>query len=510
MSSFSIFVVLLVSFSLFIIFLFKWFFKPASTAGKRLPPSPPNLPVIGNLHQLGLYPHRALQALSKRYGPLMMLHLGSVPAVVVSSADTAREIMKTQDLIFSNRPKVSIPDKIVYGSKDIAFAPYGEHWRQVRSICVLHLLSNKRVQSFRYIREEETDLLIQKIRQSSSSSTSVTNLSDLLVSLTNGTICRVALGRKYSDGEAEGSTKFELMFKEIMELSATFNAGDFIPWLNWMNKVNGLDARVDKVAKSFDEFLSGVVEDHRNRKQGNKDTDDSHNDADLVDLLLEIQRENKSSFALDDDAIKGVIFDMFGAGTDTTYTSLEWTVAEVLKHPEIMKKLQNEVRQVVGRKIEVEEEDLEKMPYLKAVMKESLRLHPPIPMLVPRESTQDSKVMGYHIAAGTQVIINAWAIARDPMQWENPEEFNPERFFKNMALDFRGFNFEYIPFGAGRRGCPGITFAMAVNEFALAKLMHNFDFSLPIGVKEWDMTEAVGSTVHKKNPLLVIATPPSC
>ncbi|XP_022885428.1 cytochrome P450 71A6-like [Olea europaea var. sylvestris] len=510
MSSFTNFIVPVVSLSFFTIFLFKWFFNPATTARKRLPPSPPTLPMIGNLHQLGLYPHIALQALSKRYGPLMMLHLGRVPAVVVSSADAAREIMKTQDLIFSNRPKVSIPDKIVYGSKDIAFAPYGEHWRQVRSICVLHLLSNKRVQSFRHIREEETDLLIDKIRQSSSSSMSVTNMSDLLVSVTNDTICRVALGRKYSDGEAEGSNKFELMLKEIMELAGTFNAGDFIPWLKWMNKVNGLDARVDKVAKAFDEFLSGVVEDHRNRKQGKTDRDDSSNEADLVDLLLEIQRENKSSFDLDDESIKGVIFDMFGAGTDTTYTALEWTVAEVLKHPEIMKKLQNEVTQVVGSKSKVTEEDLEKMPYLKAVMKESLRLHPPIPMLVPRESTQDSKVMGYNIAARTQVIINAWAIARDPMQWENPEEFNPERFFKNTAVDFRGFNFEYIPFGAGRRGCPGITFAMAIDELALAKLMLNFDFALPIGVKDWDMTEAVGSTVHKNNPLLVVATPHSC
>ncbi|KAL2492486.1 Cytochrome [Abeliophyllum distichum] len=507
MTSFSNFVVPLVSFSLFIIFLFKWFLNPASTARKRLPPSPPKLPVIGNLHQLSLYPHRALQALSKRYGPLMMLHLGSVPTLVVSSADAALEIMKTNDLIFANRPKVTIPDKLVYGSKDIAFAPYGEHWRQVRSICVLHLLSNKRVQSFRYIREEETDLLIQKIRQSSSSSTSVTNLSNLLVSLTNDTISRVALGRKYSEGEAQGSTKFELMLKEIMELSGVFNAGDFIPWLKWISKVNGFDARADKVIKSFDEFLSGVVEDHRNRNQGKTDLDDSNNHADLVDLLLEIQRENKSSFALDDETIKAVIFDMFGAGTDTTYASLEWTMAEVLRHPEIMKKLQNEVKQVAGSKKEVAEEDLEKMPYLKAVLKESLRLHPPIPLLIPHQSTQDTKIMGYHIAAGTQVFINAWAIAMDPMHWENSEEFNPERFVKNTALDFRGFNFEYIPFGAGRRGCPGITFATTVNELALAKLILNFDFALPIGVKEWDLTEDSGSTIHKKNPLLVVATP---
>ncbi|CAA2974622.1 cytochrome P450 71A6-like [Olea europaea subsp. europaea] len=415
MSSFLQLLLPFASFFLFTILVFKWYFNPASTAGKRIP-SPPKLPVIGNLHQLGLFPHRALQALSKRYGPIMMLHLGSVPAVIVSSAEGAREIMKTHDLVFSNRPKVSIPDKIVYGSKDIAFAPYGEHWRQVRSICVLHLLSFKRVQSFRYIREEETDLMIQKIRQSSTSPTSVTNLSNLLVSVTNDTICRVALGRKYSDGEADGSNKFELMLKEIMEIAGTFNVGDYIPWLKWMNMVNGLDARVDRLAKTFDKFLSSIVEEHRSRRK----QENSSNATDLVDLLLEIQSEKKTSFTLDDETMKSVIFDMFAAGTDTTYTSLEWTVTE---------------------------------------------------------------------------------------EWENPEEFNPERFFNNTEVDFRGFNFEYIPFGAGRRGCPGITFAMAVNEFALAKLMLNFDFALPIGAKDWDLLEAVGSTVHKKHPLLVVATP---
>ncbi|CAI9753980.1 unnamed protein product [Fraxinus pennsylvanica] len=343
MSSFSNFVVPLVSFILFVTFLYKWYYNLASKSRKRLSPSPPKLPVIGNLHQLGLFPHRSLQTLSKRYGPLMMLHLGRVPAVIVSSADAAREVLKTQDLIFSSRPKVSIPDKIVYGSKDIAFAPYGEHWRQVRRICVHHLLSNKRVQSFRYIREEETDILIENIRQSSSTSTSLTNLSDLLVSLTNNTICRLALGRKYSGGEAHESTKFELMLKEIMELAGTFNVGDFIPWLKWINIVNGLDARVEKLAKSFDEFLSSVVEDHRNRKQGKLDCDSSSIETDLVDLLLEIQSESKSKFTLDDETVKSVIFDMFAAGTDTTYTSLEWTVTEVLRHPEIMKKLQNEL-----------------------------------------------------------------------------------------------------------------------------------------------------------------------
>lgn len=193
---------------------------------------------------------------------------------------------------------------------------------------------------------------------------------------------------------------------------------------------------------------------------------------------------------------------MFAAGTDTTSTALEWAMAELLKHPKTMEKLQNEVRRVAGNKPEITEDDIEKMPYLKAVLKESLRLHPPIPLLVPRESTQDSKVMGYDIATGTRVLVNSWAIARDPMFWENPDEFSPERFF-NTGMDFKGFNFELIPFGAGRRGCPGIIFAVGVDELALGKLMHKFNF---VTDKDLDMTEAPGSTIHKKLPLLVAAT----
>ncbi|CAA2961478.1 cytochrome P450 71A6-like [Olea europaea var. sylvestris] len=500
-------IVPLVSFILFIIFLFKWYSNPSSKALKRLPPSPPKLPLIGNLHQLGLFPHRSLHALSKRYGPLMLLHLGSVPALIVSSADAACEIMKNQDLIFSNRPKLSVIDKVIYGSKDIAFAPYGEYWRQVRSICVLHLLSNKRVQSFRRIREEEMSLMIEKIRHSSSSSI---NLSNILVTLTNDIISRVALGRKYSDGEAEGSTKFELMLKELAELLGTFNPGDYIPRLNWIKRVTGFEARVEKLARRFDEFFEGVVEEHRNRKKGETNLKDSSHEADLVDILLEAQRENMAVSPIENDTIKAVIFDIFAAGTDTIYTSLEWTMAELLRHPKTMEKLQNEVRQIAGSKLDITEDDLEKLSYLKAVMKESLRLHPPLPLLLPRESTQDSSISGYDIARGTRVLINSWAIGRDPLVWENPNDFQPERFL-NTEMDFRGLNFEYIPFGAGRRGCPGITFAIAVDELALAKLILNFDFALPFGLteKDFDMSEAPGNTITKKFPLVVTISPPS-
>ncbi|KAL2465410.1 Cytochrome [Abeliophyllum distichum] len=471
-------IVALFCFLLFIIFLFKVFYDAASSSKNRrnLPPSPSRFPVIGNLHQLGLYPHRSLQSLSKRYGPLMLLYLGSTPVLVVSSADAAREVMKDYDLIFSNRPKSSIAERLMYGSKDVAFAPYGEFWRQLRSVSVLQLLSNKRVQSFCRVREEETSLMVEKIRQLCNSS-SLINLSDIFASLTNDIVCRAALGRRYGIGD-EGK-KFKLLLTDFVGLLGTFCVGDYIPWLAWISKFNGLNAKVEKVAKVFDEFLEG--------------------------------RENRAGFRLETDVIKALILDVFAAGTDTTYSVLEWTMTELLRHPAKLENLQNEVRRVAGRKLEITEDDLEKMSYLRAVIKESLRLHTPIPLLVPRESTQFVKLMGYDIAAGTQVIVNAWAIGRDPSLWENPDEFRPERFFET-DIDFKGLNFELIPFGAGRRGCPGATFAIAVNELALAKLVHKFNFALPNGRKEsdMDMTESTGITIHKKFPLLAVATQHSC
>lgn len=199
---------------------------------------------------------------------------------------------------------------------------------------------------------------------------------------------------------------------------------------------------------------------------------------------------------------------MFSAGTDTTYTVLEWAMTELLLHPEVMKALQSEVRGVVGSKRGVKQDDLEKMTYLKAVLKETLRMHPPIPLLVPRESLEDVKIQGYDISAGTLVITNAWAIGRDPDSWDSPEEFRPERFI-NSDTDFTGHYFELIPFGAGRRGCPGIFFAMSVVELVLASIVHKFDWELPYGTRreDLDMTQCTGLTIHRKTPLHAVATP---
>ncbi|KAG8378736.1 hypothetical protein BUALT_Bualt07G0016200 [Buddleja alternifolia] len=290
---------------LFPIILFIFLHKRRSPPPhKTLPPSPRKLPIIGNLHQLGTYPHRSLHSLSQRYGHLMLLHFGRVPVLVVSSADAACEIMKNQDLIFSNRPKLSIPNRLLYGARDVSFAPYGEYWRQVRSICVLQLLSNKRVQSFRRVREEETSIMINKIKQMGTLASFV-NLSEVLVQTTNDVVGRVALGRKYNDG---GKGKmFKELLGEFVKLLGSFSVGDYISWLSWIDRVSGLDARVERAAKMFDNFLEGVIEERRKRKRDEIVCGGEDQGFDFVDILLEFQRENEGTSPVEDDTIKALI-----------------------------------------------------------------------------------------------------------------------------------------------------------------------------------------------------------
>ncbi|KAL0318601.1 UNVERIFIED_CONTAM: cytochrome [Sesamum angustifolium] len=429
----------------------KWFYKPA--ANKKLPPSPWKLPILGNILQLGLFPHRNLQSLAKKHGPLMLLHIGTVPTLVVSSADVAREILKTHDLIFADRPQSSVGRQLLYDFKDVFVAPYGEYWRQLKSICVLQLLSNKRVQSFHSIREEATALLVNKIRNS----TSPVNLSEMFAQITN-----------------------DVGFPGLAVLMV-------------------FDARVDKFSKEMDEFLEGVIREHMETPNEDK------NGANFVDILLDIYQSNSSGVSIHRDSIKAIILDMYGAGTETTSTVLEWAMTELLRHPSVMKKLQTEVREIVKDKQDITENDLEKMQYLKAVIKETLRFHTPIPLLVPRQARKDVKIMGYDISAGTMVITNAWAISRDPVTWDEPEKFEPDRFL-NSSIDYKGLDFELIPFGAGRRGCPGIAFAIATKEIVLANLVHKFDWKLADEGKELDMKERPGLTIRRDVPLLAAAT----
>ncbi|GFP99048.1 cytochrome p450 71a8 [Phtheirospermum japonicum] len=477
-------------------FIAKWFYKP--TADKNLPPSPQKLPILGNLHQLGSLPHQNLKSLAQKHGPIMLLHCGSVPVLVVSSADAACEITKTHDISFADRPEYKAFKKLLYNYKDVSFSPYGEYWRQMKSIFVLQLLSHKRVQSLRHVREQETALFMERILQESPGPV---NLTKMLSEFTKDGICRSAIGRRYGE-----SKRFLMLMTELMDLLGTISIADFIPWLSWVTRVNGFDKRVDKVFRGLDEFLEGVIREHVESPKRKVKTDGYGEN--FLDILLQYyQKENTSGVSIDRDSIKALILDVFSAGTDTLSAVLEWVMAELLRHPRAMEKLQNEVREIVKDKQDVTDDDLKRMHYLKTVIKETLRCHPPLPLLIPRAAREDVNVKGYDVKSGTIVMINVFAIGKDPAYWDEPEKFNPERFL-NSSTDFKGLDFEFIPFGAGRRGCPAITFAVATMEFVLANLVLKYDWELADGAKgkDMDMTERFGGTVRRAIPLLAVAT----
>jgi hypothetical protein len=282
-----------------------WYFNNSSVTTRNSPPSPPKFPLLGNLHQLGLFPHRTLQTLSHKYGPLMLLYFGKVPVLVVSSADAASKVMKTHDLVFSDRPRRKIFDILLYGSKDVATCAYedGEYWRQVKSLSVAHLLSNNRVQSYRCVREEETLRMMEYIKDNCSSATPL-NLTELSSTITNDIICRVALGKRYREGRG---MKLHEVLLEFEELLGTVCIGDYIPWLDWLGKVNDFYSRADKCAKYLDEFIKEVIEEHIFRSSDGDVSDDSEDHNDFVDVLLSVQKTNAISIPIDRTSIKALI-----------------------------------------------------------------------------------------------------------------------------------------------------------------------------------------------------------
>ncbi|WCJ36156.1 cytochrome P450 family 71 subfamily A polypeptide 12 [Euphorbia peplus] len=464
----------------------------------NLPPSPPKLPIIGNLHQLGKFPHRFLRSLSIKYGPLLLFHLGHKRTLVISSAEIAKEIMTKHDIVFSDRDRTTAANIFFHGSVDIGFSPYGDYWRHVRKIGVLQLLSLKRVQAFQSVRDEEVSSLVGKICDRSSLGNPI-NLSAMLVVVANNIISRCALGRKAVEEDAKN--KFGEVTRRMMMQFSEFCFGDMFPCLGWLDKVTGLIGRMKSTAGGIGDFLDQVIAEHRIDFK----SEDSCDGEDFVHTLLHIQKNADPEAQLHQDNLKAILTDMFVAGTETISTTMEWLMAELIRDENVMRKAQQEVRRIVGNKSKVEAADIEKMNYLKCIVKETLRLHPPAPFLVPRETSADVELGGYYIPSKTTVYFNALAIQTDPKIWERSEEFVPERF-ENNPVDFKGKEFQLIPFGGGRRICPGISFGLAAIEFVIANILNWFDWKLPDGQvpKDLDMTENFGLTVPRKNPLYIV------
>ncbi|KAI3825606.1 hypothetical protein L1987_07101 [Smallanthus sonchifolius] len=466
----------------------------------NLPPGPSGLPLIGNLHQLHTnHISDHLWQLSKRYGPLMSLRLGRVQTLVVSSALMAKEVLKTNDSIFSSRPVFTGQRMITYGYKGLVLTPYNDYWREMRKICTLHLFTSKRVQSFRSDREEEVFLMINKIRSEITTSCEhevVVNLNETIMTLTSTIICKIAYGKR----QWQDMSRFHELLLECQEVLVKFYFRDHFPFMGWLDHLNGSMARLLKNFNDMDEFYQELVDEHLNPKTPKVQDD-------IVDILLQLKKDDSCSFGLTFDHIKAILMDIFLAGTETVASTVVWAMTLLVKNPKVLKKFQQEVRSVVGNKGKVEEDDLQKLDYLKAVIKETFRLYPVAPLLVPRETIDKCVLAGYTIPKKTLVHVNAWAIGRDPKSWENPNEFKPERFM-GSSIDYKGLDFELIPFGSGRRGCPGMSLGATTMELILSNLIYAFEWNLPNGMKREDIDTLTtpGLVLHKKNVLCLVAS----
>ncbi|KAL4313099.1 hypothetical protein GQ457_01G006980 [Hibiscus cannabinus] len=466
---------------------------------KNLPPAPWKLPLIGHLHHfLFCLPHHCLGELAKRHGPVMRLQLGELSHVVVSSPDTAKQVLKTHDINFANRTSLLFAEIIWYNYSDIVFAPYGDYWRQLRKVCTLELLSTKRVQSFRSTREEQVSNLVRSIFPNAGSEI---NIGEMLCNMSYNITLRSAFGTRCKQHETFLST-----MRKVLEGVHGFSIADLFPSVKLLPIITGVRAKLERFHHELDGMLESIIEEHRVSNANPKNGDDETED--LVDVLLKLQNDGGLEFPLTTDNIKAVVLDLLMGGTETSSTTAEWAMSEMMRSPRVLEKAQAEVRRVYDRTGDVNESYLDELKYLKLVIKETLRLHPLVSLLVPRENIERCEINGYEIPAKTKVIVNVWAIGRDSNSWDEAERFNPERF-TDSSVDYKGANFEFIPFSAGRRMCPGISYGMAVVELSLAKLLYHFDWKIPNGMKneDLDMTEAFGLAVGRKRHLHLIPTP---
>ncbi|CAM8941011.1 unnamed protein product [Rhodiola kirilowii] len=491
---------MIVAFSIVVVsFGFLFSFRPQQ--GRPL--SPWRLPFLGNLHQLTSLPHKGLHYLSQKYGPLMLVYFGSTPYYVISTADLAREVTKTHDYTFSNREMSNASRLLFPGCDALIFSPNSQFWRQARKICVNELLSITRVQSFHVIIQEEVAELVAKIRFRCHDGHSAIDLGSSFLTLANDIISRTVLGQKCTDGGNNGNGTIGQLVKQVSELLTCFSFGDFIPLLSWLDNLTGFNRKGIQISQALHAFMDRVIDEHEIH------TADGQNDRkDFVHIIGELQKSDTSHQNLTRDNIKAILLDMFIAGTDTTALSMEWTMSELAKHPSIMKKVQDEIRGIVGEQPNISQHDINRMEYLHCVVKETLRLHSL--SILSRQASTDVTIGGFKLPTNSSALINSWSIHRDPHTWDNPLEFLPDRFL-NRNFDYKGQDHNYIPFGAGRRSCPGVHFAVTEVEYALANLLFWFNWELPDGMatEDLDMSERVSLMSRKKLPLRLVPVPKS-
>ncbi|KAA3454764.1 licodione synthase-like [Gossypium australe] len=456
----------------------------------KLPPGPTALPAIGHLHLLSPFMHQTFQKLSSIHGPLMYLRLGSVDCIVASNPELAKELLKHHELTFSTRHLTAAMEHLTYNSS-FAFAPYGPYWKFIKKLTTFELLGNRTLGQTLPVRTKELHHFISILLDKSKSGETV-NLTQELLKLTNNVISQMMLSIRCS-GTVDQADGFRTLVREVNEIFGEFNVSDII-WFFKNIDVQGFRKRFLDIHNRYDSLLEKIMRDREELRKNKKPNVDDVKD--FLDIMLDIFEDEHSEVQLTRNHIKALILDFLTAATDTT--------AIAINNPEVLRKAQKELDQVVGKSRLVQESDTPCLPYLQAIIKESFRLHPPIPML-SRKAVEDCKINGYTIPPQSLLFVNIWGIGRDPKVWEDPLKFQPERFMNSNrsvdtdisnsgVIDVKGLHYQLLPFGTGRRGCPGISLAMQQLTVTLAALVQCFDWNAGGGV---DMSERPGLTAPR-------------
>ncbi|EFJ16679.1 hypothetical protein SELMODRAFT_1587, partial [Selaginella moellendorffii] len=434
-------------------------------------PGPAGMPVVGNLVEFGRaagQPHRWLAELAAALNPsagLMALQLGSTRLVVASKPEAAREILSSP--CFGDRPIKQSAQELMFG-RAIGFAPQGEHWRRLRRIAAHSLFSPRRMAAQEHIRLQESEAMLGAIRRQGQQDP--LPLRCILQQTSVRTMMRSVFGWRSSNKEQE--EELVSMVREGFDLLGAVNWADHIPLLKHLD-AQAIQRRSRVLAARVSAFVGGIIRQHRlAAATGNA----GMRSDDFVDVLLALQGEDE----LQDDDIVAVLWEMIFRGTDTTAILTEWVLAELVVHPDIQRKLHLELDATLGAE-DVRDDHVHRLTYLQAVVKETLRLHPPGPLLSwSRLCTQDTTIAGgHHVPKGTNAMVNMWAITHDSTIWTQPHRFLPERFMAGAGgadMDVKGSDLRLAPFGSGRRVCPGRALGLATVHLWVARLLQKFEW----------------------------------
>ncbi|XP_024538197.1 flavonoid 3'-monooxygenase-like [Selaginella moellendorffii] len=454
---------------------------------RRLPPGPFSFPIFGALFSLQQPLHHHFAKISKKYGPIVYLKIGMVPYVVVNNNEMAAQVLKAHDLEFASRPAEEFFRIVSHNWNDLILAPISDKWKRMRKICSTHLFSNSMLNASSGFRESEMKNTVKTIFQQSGTTI---NLQEVFGKLLSNSLCLVLF--------SELRPEVVDLIRNITSLSLQLNIGALLPALDGLD-LHGVYKKLNKeLIPRLKLLLEDQIDKHRRRKD---QAGDRFIPGDFTDVLISLNdKDNLSNLS-----ILALLSDMVIAGMQTSLVTLEWTMAELINHPWVMSKAQDEIDSVVGRARVVHESDLPSLPYIEAIVKESLRLHPAAPLGVPHMNPKPVKLGGYTIPGGCKVLINIWAIGRDPARWSDPEAFQPERFV-GSSISPNGQNFDFLPFSSGRRVCVGYPLAMRSIPFFMASLLQAFDWS-PANPGGIDMEERSRSmTMKLKADLLVNAS----